>query len=561
MSLFRGCVRPGHALKASLAGLCLFASPALADHASSQSDLEIANRISFGLSPSLVADLDAKGLDAWLKDQLHPADDAGPGSSGPGSSGLDGSGLPPDVAAMIDAMPHLHKSGDDQLAEVAALRKKADDAVKAYNSAQGSPATVTQAVTPTPATMMSTAAPAALPAPPLSGTQVSNTYRGETLTEIQNRRVLREIYGHDQLREQMAWFWFNHFNVLWDKGDTVYRIADYEDRALRPHALGRFRDLLEANLRHPAMLQYLDNVQNASGHINENYAREIMELHSMGVGSGYSQADVEALAHILTGVGYAPVSQTIKVPAAQQALLIRNGNFVFNPARHDFSDKVFLGHTIKGSGYAEVQQALDLICQQPATAHFISLKLAKMFVADEPSPGLVDKLAQRFQESDGDIAQVLDYLFHSHEFRQSVKTPLLKDPEHYIVSAMRLAYDDRGLLNPKPVVSWISQLGEPVYAHVTPDGYPLVRTFWNGPGQIEQRFEIARSIGYGYNSLFKPDGVALPIETTLPALQTSVPRARLDTYLAAPTQSALAQAKAPGEWNTLFLASPDFMGR
>ncbi len=557
MPFFRGHFHPRSALKASVACLCLAlpASPAFAERTSSETDLAIANRISFGLSPSLVAEIDAKGLDGWLKEQLHPADDD--------------AGLPPDVAAMVDAMPHLHKSGDDQLTEVAAQRKKADDAVKAYNTAQGAPATATQPVAPAaplPASastmMMSAVAPVATPpAPPLSGNQVSNTYRGETLTEIQNRRVLREIYGHDQVREQMAWFWFNHFNVLWDKGDTVYRMADYEDKALRPHALGRFRDLLEANLRHPAMLQYLDNVQNASGHINENYAREIMELHSMGVGSGYSQADVEALAHILTGVGYAPVSQVIKVPPAQQALLIRDGNFVFNPARHDFSDKVFLGHTIKGSGYAEVQQALDLICQQPATAHFISLKLAKMFVSDQPSDDLVNTMAERFQDSDGDIAQVLDYLFHSREFRKSLKTPLLKDPEHYIISSMRLAYDDRSLLNPKPVVGWISQLGEPVYAHVTPDGYPLTRNFWNGPGQIEQRFEIARSIGYGYNSLFKPDGVTAPIETTLPALQSSVTRARFDADLAAPTQSALAQAKAPNEWNTLFLASPDFMGR
>jgi hypothetical protein len=126
---------------------------------------------------------------------------------------------------------------------------------------------------------------------------------------------------------------------------------------------------------------------------------------------------------------------------------------------------------------------------------------------------------------------------------------------------MRLAYDDRAILNPKPVVNWIGQLGEPVYAHVTPDGYPMGRSFWNGPGQIEQRFEIARAIGYGYNGLFKPDGVALPIETTMPALKDVVARTGLDATLAAPTASALAQAKTPGEWNTLLLASPDFMGR
>ncbi len=550
MSPFRGYRYPRSLSRASCLALCLML-PAAATyaHTASPPDLAVANRITFGLSPNLVAEIDQRGLDAWLKDQLHPAgDDAG---------------LPPDVAAMIDAMPHLHKSGDDQVTEINGLRKKADDATKAYNAAQAAGATAPPATTTTPGTMtMANSAPAPSPtAPPITGNQVFNTYRGESLTEVQNRRVLREIYGHDQLREQMAWFWFNHFNVLWDKGDTAYRLADYEDRALRPHALGKFRDLLEANLRHPAMQVYLDNVQNAAGHINENYAREIMELHSMGVGSGYSQADVEALAHILTGVGYAPASQVIKVPPAQQALLIRDGDFVFNPAKHDFSDKVFLGHTIKGSGYAEVQQALDLICHSPATARFISLKLARLYVSDEPPESLVNDMAQRFEDSDGDIAQVLDYLFHSHEFRQSLKTPLLKDPEHYIVSAMRLAYDDRAVINPKPVVNWISQLGEPVYAHVTPDGYPMVRSFWNGPGQIEQRFEIARNIGFGYNSLFKPDGVAQPIETTLPDLKDVAAQTRLDVALATPTQTALSQAKSPGEWNTLLLASPDFMGR
>jgi len=515
----------------------LTAGPALADHAAGATDIAVANRIGFGVTPAEVAEIDAKGLNAWLGEQLHPASDD--------------AGLPPDIAAMIDAMPHLKKSGDDQVAEITALKKKADDATKAFNAAQAT------ATPPAAGTM--TAAPA--PAPPVTGNQVFNTYRGETLTEIQARRVLREIYGRDQLREQMAWFWFNHFNVLWDKGDTAYRIADYEDRAIRPHALGKFRDLLEADLRHPAMLQYLDNQQNAANHINENYAREIMELHSMGVGSGYSQADVEALAHILTGVGYAPASQTIKVPPAQQALLVRDGDFVFNPAKHDFGDKVFLGQTIHGSGYAEVQQALDLICKQPATARFISTKLARLFVADDPPPELIDAMAERFRSSDGDIAEVLNVMFRSRQFRQSLKTPLLKDPEHYIVSAMRLSFDGRVIMNTKPIVNWISQLGEPVYAHVTPDGYPMTRSFWNGPGQIEQRFEIARSIGYGYNSLFKPDGVAAPIETTLPPLQANAGASRLDAALAGPTRDALAQAKSPGEWNTLLLASPDFMGR
>ena len=149
----------------------------------------------------------------------------------------------------------------------------------------------------------------------------------------------------------MTWFWFNHFNVHQYKRDLRALVGDYEDQAIRPHALGRFRDLLEATLRHPAMLRYLDNDQNAANHINENYAREIMELHTLGIGSGYSQKDVQELARILTGVGVDLSSTNPKLPPARQALLVRAGLFEFNPNRHDFSDKVLLGHAIRGSGF------------------------------------------------------------------------------------------------------------------------------------------------------------------------------------------------------------------
>ena len=162
------------------------------------------------------------------------------------------------------------------------------------------------------------------------------------------RSILRSLYAPDQLRERMTWFWFNHFNVHQYKANLRLLVGDYEDNAIRPHALGRFRDLLEATLRHPAMLRYLDNADNAAGHINENYAREIMELHTMGVGSGYSQKDVEELARILTGVGINLRAENPKLKPELQNQFFRDGLFEFNPARHDFGDKTFLGHAIKG---------------------------------------------------------------------------------------------------------------------------------------------------------------------------------------------------------------------
>src|SRR2546422_7311634 len=228
---------------------------------------------------------------------------------------------------------------------------------------------------------------------------------------------------------------------------TLFRalVADYEERAIRPHALGRFRDLLGATARHPAMLIYLDNAQNAANRINENYARELMELHTLGVDGGYTQRDVQELARILTG------------------FVVREGWFEFIPGRHDYGDKLLLGRAIRGRGAAEVDEALDLLARHPATARFLCRKLALVFVSDDPSEVLVERLASTFPSSDGDIAAVLRELFPSAEFSASLGTKF-KDPVHYVVSAVRLAYDDKGILNAGPLINWLGRLGGPLYA-------------------------------------------------------------------------------------------------
>ena len=192
-------------------------------------------------------------------------------------------------------------------------------------------------------------------------------------------------------------------------------VGDYEEHAIRPHIFGRFKDLVLATLEHPAMLRYLDNAQNAAGHVNENYARELMELHTLGVGGGYSQQDVQSLARVLTGVdvnaGDAP-----RLKPELQRMYLRRGAFEFNPARHDFGPKTLLGSAIEGRGFAEVEGAVALIVRQPACARFISQKLAMYFVADNPPPALVERMAQTFMHTDGDIAAVLHTLFLSREF-------------------------------------------------------------------------------------------------------------------------------------------------
>ncbi len=358
----------------------------------------------------------------------------------------------------------------------------------------------------------------------------------------------------------MTWFWFNHFNVHQYKGNIRVLLGDYQDHAIRPYALGKFRDLLAATLHHPAMLRYLDNAENAAGHLNENYARELMELHTMGVGSGYTQADVEALAKILTGVGIDLKPEDPKLKPELQPQLVREGAFEFNPGRHDYSDKIFLGHQIKGRGLAEVDEALDILVHHPATATHLSRQLATYFVADSPPEALVQKMAQAFRTSDGDIAAVLGTMVHSPEFAASLKSGAhFKDSVEYVLSAVRLAYDDKVVLNTAPIQAWLNRLGEGLFNHETPDGYALTSTSWNGPGQMMVRFEIARQIGSGSAGLFKPDGPNAVERPAFPQLQNALYFEGLKQTLTPTTQAALNQAISPQDWNTLFLSSPEFM--
>ncbi|MDR3508875.1 MAG: DUF1800 domain-containing protein, partial [Caulobacteraceae bacterium] len=380
--------------------------------------------------------------------------------------------------------------------------------------------------------------------------------------QAQTRQILRDLYAPDQLREQMTWFWFNHFNVHAGKANLRIMVGDYEDQAIRPHALGRFRDLLEATLRHPAMLRYLDNAENAAGHINENYARELLELHTMGVGSGYSQKDVQELARILTGFGIDPRHEDPRLRPQLQGQLIRAGLFEFNPARHDYGDKVLLGHTIRGQGFAEVEQALDILAREPATAHHVSAQIAAYFLGDAPPEPLVRRMAQAFGRGDGDIAQVLRTLFRSPEFKASLGGPgVFKDPVHYTLSAVRLAYDQRVILNTGPIQGWLNRMAEGLYNHETPDGYPMASAAWSGPGQMAVRFEIARQIGSGGAGLFRPDGPGAADRPGFPQLQNALYFEDIAPSLAPTTRTALDQAISPQDWNTLFLSSPEFMRR
>ncbi len=381
--------------------------------------------------------------------------------------------------------------------------------------------------------------------------------RGNKLAyEAVRRDLLRAVYSPAQLQEEMVWFWLNHFSVFQGKANLRWLVADYEERAIRPHVFGHFRELVIATLEHPAMLQYLDNNQNAAGHINENYARELMELHTLGVGSGYTQQDVQNLARVLTGVGV-NAGDTPHLKPDLQKLYRRDGAFEFNPARHDFGSKTLLGHTIDGKGFDEVEDAVKLIVQTPACAKFISRQLAMYFVADNPPPPLVDRMSQTFLRTDGDIAAVLRTMFLSTEFNTALGAKF-KDPVRFVVSAVRFAYDGRPITNTRPMVNWLNGLGEGTYGHQTPDGYSLTEINWASSGQMSRRFDIARSIGAGNAGLFEAESGGVSNAAGFPQLSNRLYFEAVEPFLAARTKEALNRANSQQEWNTFLLSSPDF---
>jgi uncharacterized protein (DUF1800 family) len=305
------------------------------------------------------------------------------------------------------------------------------------------------------------------------------------------------------------------------------------------------------------MLQYLDNAQNAVGHLNENYARELMELHTLGVSGGYSQQDVENLARVLTGVGV-NAGEVPRLKPEQRTLYRRSGAFEFNPARHDFGAKILLGHPIDGRGFAEIEQAVDLLARQPACARFISRQLATYFVADEPPAALVERMAQTFMHSDGDVSAVLRTMFLAREFNAGLGVKF-KDPMRFVVSAVRFAYDGRPISNTRPLQNWLNGLGEPPYGHPTPDGYALVESNWASSGQMSRRFEIARAIGAGNAGLFDPEDGSAAKLTGFPQLSSKLYYAAVEPFLAVGTRDALNRATSQQEWNTFLLSSPEFV--
>lgn len=517
-------------------GLFLFSTAVLADSTPSFTlpvqDLQYINRLTWGVNQASALQFKQLGKSAWLNSQLESSNDAD---------------LPDVLQQRIAAMSISTTS----IVDLLALRQQAQQHINSTTDPDQKAALI----------------------------KTANQQMNAWALQAAERDVLRDLYSPHQLQQVMTWFWFNHFNVLRHKGLDNLFIADYIEHAIRPHALGKFSDLVWATLTHPAMLIYLDNQHNAVDASNENYAREIMELHTLGVNGGYSQTDVQALAAMLTGVGFRQSAQCLLGQNQLDGVPREDINplFCFGPARHDNSAKHFLGQDFPANGgREEITRAVNLLIHSPATAQHISREMATYLLGDQPPDEVVNAMALTFRRSDGDIAQTLTTLIHADAFNSAgFVGKQFKDPMRYVLSSVRLLYSDSPILNTRLVIGWINQLGEPLYEHVSPDGYPLTGQAWLSADQIAKRLDTSKSIYWGSGPLYVDENTTLQLDNNdKNQLQTLRKQAREDhpiasfaiydllhPMLSTTTLQALDKSLALDEWNSLLLSSPEWMYR
>ena len=480
----------------------LFSQAARAE--SEDNALHVINRLSFGPAPGDMDRVMAMGIDSYIAEQLHPE-------------------RIPESAALTQRLAGLTMNRASQAELVSRFRDLNKQALK----------------------------------DPEAGKALRQAYLRQLVEEGGTARLLPALMSPRQLQEVMVDFWFNHFNVFQGKGLGHALVANYEREAIRPFVFGRFRDLLGATAHHPAMLFYLDNWLSAApgftpfratgqagvqvtgqvrlpNGLNENYARELMELHTLGADGGYTQQDVTELARIFTGWTIAPR------PSESGSL------FVFAPRRHDNGSKQWLGYRVTGNGQAEGEWALDVLARHPSTARHIAYKLAQHFVSDDPPPALVDRLARRFRDTDGDIRSVLASLFASPEFRDpATHGAKFKNPYRYLLSSLRAA----GQVAPdvRLMLVALRQQGMPLHGCPTPDGYKNTEAAWLNPDATTRRVAFATALGSG----------RLPGSDAGPVDEARL-RSTVGVMLGDRTRSVIDQSE-PQLRSALILGSPDFM--
>jgi uncharacterized protein (DUF1800 family) len=380
--------------------------------------------------------------------------------------------------------------------------------------------------------------------------------------ELIESRMYRGLYSNRQLEEVLVDFWVNHFNVFNGKGQGRMLLTSYERDAIRPYVLGRFRDMLLATARHPAMLFYLDNWQSQAPRedppgappppanvrrpgLNENYGRELMELHTLGVDGGYTQDDVIAVARAFTGWTIYDVN--------------RIAEFQFNPAIHDRKEKIVLGQKIPaGGGEQDGLQVIDILARHPSTAKFISKKLAQRFVADVPPQALVDRMAATFTATGGDLRAVVETMLTSREFlSEGAWQAKLKSPLEMVLSATRALGAD--VTDPTALAQRIADLGQPLYGKAEPTGYSMTSDAWANSAGFLGRINFAGALAAG-----NIEGVKVDL-TQFPSKGDAVARRLIGTAVSPGTAKLLehpeGQSLSPASLAAVVLASPDFQRR
>jgi uncharacterized protein (DUF1800 family) len=427
--------------------------------------LHALNRLGFGPRPGLVEQIEKTGLENWIQAQLHPENISDPVVD---ARLAQYPALRLNAAGLLDQYPPQDLAAKRLGMKVDEYQKHLQDLAKQAGGINSLPF----------------------------------KDQNQIVNELMEAKMVRAVYSERQLAEQLSDFWFNHFNIFVYKDTDRWYLIPYERDAIRPHVLGKFRDLLEATAKSPAMLLYLDNSSSADPHafdrlnlhpvrarpgeklpplgprrgLNENYGRELMELHTLGVDGGYKQEDVIEVARAFTG-------WTIESPR-------ENPVFYFDERIHDPDPKRVLGKNIKGGGIKDGEQVLDLLVKNPHTARHISLQLAERFVSDDPPPALVARMAKTFEKSKGDIRAVMTTMIYSPEFwsraafRAKVKTPF-----ELVASTTRTLGAD--VDQPSPLAQWVARIGEPLYQCLTPNGYSDKAATWVSTGALLNRVNFA----------------------------------------------------------------------
>jgi uncharacterized protein (DUF1800 family) len=410
--------------------------------------VHLLQRATYGARPEDIALASRIGLEAWLDRQLHP------------------------------------ETIDDS-----ALERR----IRRFPTAAMNPGELFSAYPPTQHAHRKTAGSAMLT--PMELRQRGVLPPSEIAADMASVKLQRAVYSERQLLEVMTDFWFNHLNVDFGKGQTKWLVADYEARAIRPRVFGRFEDLLIASATHPAMLIYLDNRMNLArageSGINENYSRELLELHTLGVDGGYGQRDVVEVARAFTG--WTVVGLTDREALDES---FRGVAFAFRAGLHDRGPKIILGQEFPGGGIEEGYAILRMLARHPATARRVATKLVQAFASDDAPPELVDEIARVYLDTDGDLAAVTRALFTSPGFYEApIVRAKVKSPFELVASALRLTRAEVGASG--QLVETLDALGHAPYMESAPTGYPETNGEWLNAGALVLRIEFALALANG----------------------------------------------------------------